>query len=115
MNPENTSALLVQLFKRFQGESLAMSYTMADFRRDFSKEHFKELTPLDRQEALVSLPPGKREKLLQALLLEERREVLQALPAEELLAALSPGQIRQYLDRLTAGSPAKPDKPRRKR
>src|SRR5439155_16421329 len=88
---ETTSLLLGQLFERIQGEDFAMSYTMADFKRDYVKEHFAKLTP------------------------EERREVLQSLPPEEILAGLSAEQIRQHLDQLTAARPGKPRKPRRKR
>jgi hypothetical protein len=68
-----------------------MSYTMEDFKRDYVKEHFAKLTPKEQEEVLQSLPPERR------------------------LAGLSPEQIRQYLDQLTAGRPAKPRKPRRKK
>ena len=54
-------------------------------------------------EALERLPP------------ERRREVLESLPPEERLSGLSAEQIRQYLDRLTAGRPPQPRKPRRKK
>ena len=37
---EDTSTLLVQLFKGFQAEGLAMPFTMEDFRRQFVKEYF---------------------------------------------------------------------------
>jgi hypothetical protein len=77
---EKTSRLLRQLFERFREEGVAMSYTMADFTRDYFKEHFKKLTP------------------------EEQRDVLRSLPPKELLGVLSPEQIREYLDQLTAES-----------
>ena len=88
---ENTSLLLGRLFERLQGEGLAMSYTMEDFKRDYLKERFLQLTP------------------------EKRREVLQSLPPEERLAGLSAEQIRQHLDQLTAARPTEPRKSRRKR
>jgi hypothetical protein len=88
---EETSLLLRQLFERFREEDFAMSYTMEDFKRDYVKQHFAQLTP------------------------EEREEVLQALPPEERLAGLSAEQIQQYLDRLSAERPAAPRKPRRKK
>jgi hypothetical protein len=122
-----TSLLLGQLFEAFQGEGLAMSYTMKDFERDYIKKHFPQLTPEEQREVLESLPPDKRQKLLESLPPEEqraapgslppeeRREVLESLPPEERLAGLSAEQIRQYLDRLTAGRPARPRKPRRKK
>ena len=68
-----------------------MSFTMEDFNRQYVKEHFARLTP------------------------EEQREALQALPPEERLAGLSAEQIRQYLDGLTAGRPARGRRPRRKK
>jgi hypothetical protein len=86
-----TSLLLRQLFERLREEDFAMSYTMEDFKRDFLKEHLARLKP------------------------EECREVLRSLPAEELLAALSAEQIREYLDRLTAGRAEQPRRPRRKK
>jgi hypothetical protein len=88
---EKTSALLDQLFKRFSGEGLAMPYTMKDFELDYMKEHLPELTP------------------------QQRAEVLQALPPEERLAGLTPEQVRQYLDKLTAGPSAPARSPRRKK
>jgi hypothetical protein len=87
---EDTSQLLEELFKKFHREGIAMPYTMEDFRRDYVKEHFPELTP------------------------EEQEEVLRALPLERRLAGLSAEQLRQYLDRLTAGRPASPRKRRKK-
>jgi hypothetical protein len=87
---ENTSGLLGQLFKGLEAEGFAMPYTMEDFRRDFVKEHFPELT------------------------LEEQVDVLQSLPPEARLAGLTAEQIRQYLDRLSAEKPAPARKPRRK-
>jgi len=68
-----------------------MPFTMEDFQRQYVKEHFSQLTP------------------------EEQREALQGLPPEQRMAGLSPQQIRQYLDRLTAGRPGAPRKPRRKK
>jgi hypothetical protein len=76
---EETSLLLRQLFERLREEDFAMSYTMEDFKRDYIKEHFAQLTP------------------------EERREVLRSLPQEDLLGALSAEQIREYLHGLTQG------------
>jgi hypothetical protein len=100
---EQTSRLLGQLFEKLRGEGFTVSYTMEDFNRQYVKEHFARLTPKERREALESLPP------------QEREEVLEALPPEERMAGLSPEQIRQYLDRLTAGGTAVPRKPRWKK
>jgi hypothetical protein len=77
---EETSLLLEQLLKRVQQEGFAV-YTMEDFKRDYVKEHFPQLTP------------------------KEQAEVLRSLPLEQRLAGLSVEQLRQYLDRLTAAPP----------
>jgi len=98
-----TSGVLRQLFEGFQGEGLLMPYTIEDFERDYFKKHFAKLTPEEKRQALQALPP------------EQQRELLQALPPEQRLDGLSPEQIRQYLDQLTAGGTAQPRKPRRKR
>ncbi len=102
---DDTSTLLRQLFEWFKGEGFTMSYTMEDFRRQFVKEHFAELTPEEREEVLRSLSPKER---MAGLPPEER---LAGLPPEERLAGLPPEQIQQYLDRVTA----RPRKPRRKK
>ena len=88
---ERTSLLLGQLNERIRGELFAMAYTMADFERDYIKEHLPKLTP------------------------QEQQEVLQALPAEARLAGLPPEQIRQYLERTSAGQRTRSRKPRRKK
>jgi hypothetical protein len=95
----NDSGLLVQLFERFQTERFAVPYTMEDFKRDYVKEHFPQLTPEEQAEVLQTLPPEKR---------------LAGLSAEQRLAGLSEEQIRHYLERLSAARSAAPRKPRRK-
>jgi hypothetical protein len=65
-----------------------MSYTMADFQREYAKEYFRDLTA------------------------EERQEVLRGLSAEELLAALSPEQIAK-LKKLQSEPTSRKGKPRR--
>jgi hypothetical protein len=100
---ERTSRLLRQLLESYQKEGLVMPFTLEDFDHWYIKEHFPQLTPQEKREALERLPP------------EEQVEVLQALPPEKRLAGLSAEQIRRYLDQLTAGRPAQPRKPRRKR
>lgn len=136
---EYTSSLLGQLFDRLRREGLTMPYTMADFRRDYVKEHFAELAPEEQvavwqslpaqkraamfgsmpvgeQEAVLqSLPPEHRAELLQSLPPEHQVELLQALPAEKRLAGLSAEQIREYLERLTTERPAQQRKSRRKK
>ena len=68
-----------------------MAYTMEDFKRELAKESFEKLAP------------------------EERQKLLETLSPEERLAGLSPEQIRQYLDQLSAGRQATQRKPRRKK
>jgi hypothetical protein len=104
-----TSRLLGQLFERLQGEGLAVPFTREDFNRQYLKEHSPQLTPEEQEEVLQSLPPERR---LAGLPPEQR---LAGLPPEQRLAGLSAEQIRRYLDRLTAGRPAAPRKPRRKK
>ena len=86
-----------------------MAYTWEDFERDYIKEHFPKLSPEEQEEVLRSLPPERR---LAGLPPEQR---LAGLPPEQRLAGLSAERIRQYLDRLTAGRPTAPRKPRRKK
>jgi hypothetical protein len=124
---EHTSGLLRQLFQRYAGEKLIMTFTWEDFNRMVVQESFPKLTLEERREVLQSLPAEDRRKLLQSLPAEDRREVLQSLPPEdrrevlqslppeERLAGLSAEQIQQYLDQLTASRPSKPRKPRRKK
>jgi hypothetical protein len=100
---KDTSAMLRQLLEKFQREGITMSYTMEDFRRQYAKEHFAELTPEEQREALESLSA------------EQRREVLKSLPVEDRLAGLSAEQIRQFQQQQAAEHPAKPRKPRRKK
>jgi hypothetical protein len=75
---------------------------MEDFERDYFEEHFAKLPPEGRREILRSLPP------------EEQQELLESMSLEVRLAGLSAEQIRQYLERLTAGRPAEPHKKWRK-
>ena len=118
---DQTSRLLTQLFETLHAEGYAMAYTMEDFNRDFVKSHFPRLTPEEQEEVLRSLPPERR---LAGLPPEKQEEVLQSLPPErrlaglpleERLAGLSAEQIRQYLDRLTAGRTGSTRRPKRKK
>jgi hypothetical protein len=107
-----------------------MTYTMEDFIRDSMKEHFAQLTPKEKAEAIMRLPSEQRRECIQTLLLAEirdvllslqalplvaRREVLRSLPAEELLAAVSSEQIPESRDQLTAARPTQQRKSRRKK
>jgi len=89
--------------------------TMEDFNRQYIKEHFPQLTPEEQREALERLSPEHRREVLRSLPAEERREVLRSLSPEKLLGAFSPEQIREDLDRLTAGRPERARRSRRKK
>jgi hypothetical protein len=100
---EFTSRLLRQLIERYQGEDFVMPFTVEDFNRWYTKEHFPQLTPQEQREVLERLPP------------ERLREILEALPPEKLLAGLPAEVIQQILDQQKARRPAEPRKPRRKK
>jgi hypothetical protein len=53
----DTSSLVGRLLGNYQGEGIAMSYTMADYRRDTAQEYFKELPPEEQRKVLQSLAP----------------------------------------------------------
>lgn len=97
---QETSTLLEQLFQGYQREGMAMPYTMADWKRDYITEHFKELTPEDRRKALEGLSPKER---------------LEGLSPEELLEGLSPDAIEKLLKKLRASGPSRQSRPRRKK
>ena len=108
----DTSSLLARLFEGYEREGLDMPYTMEDFRRDFAKDHLKDLTPKERVEGLSS------EQLLQLLPIEERLkglspderlqglspdERLQGLSPDERLQGLPPEEIEKFLERHKPG------------
>jgi hypothetical protein len=84
-------AVIDAILEKYREEGIDLPYTMEDFRRDYIKEHFAKLPPEVQEEVLRSLPPERR------------------------LAGLSVEKIRQYLDQLTSGRPARPRKSRRKK
>jgi hypothetical protein len=89
----DTSTLLGQLFEGYEREGLTMPYTMEDFRRDYVKEHLKDLT-LD--ERLEGLSP---------------KELVKRLSPDDRLRGLSPDQIENYLRRRKQQRPS----PKRKK
>jgi len=91
--------LVGRLLGNYQGEGIAMSYTMADYRRDTAAEYLKELTPEERRSVLRSLTA------------EERQE---GLTLEQRLAGLSAEEIAAYLKKLKSKGPAQKAKRRRK-
>jgi len=99
----DTSTLILELLKGVQSEGINMGYTIEDFRRDYAKEHFKDLTPAERVEAMKDLTPA------------ERVEAMKDLTAEEVLKALSPEELKRLREQLgNGGASAQPKKRRRK-
>jgi hypothetical protein len=99
----DASGVLGELFEGLRREGFTMSFTMEDFRREFIRKHFQELTPEEIADVLQTLPP------------EELADLLRSVPLEKRLAGLSEDQIRQYLEQLTAGRPSRLPKRRRKK
>jgi hypothetical protein len=63
----DTSSLILQLIQGYEAEGIAMPYTIEDFRRDYAKEHFKDLTPEERLEALKALTAEEQETIVREL------------------------------------------------
>jgi len=68
-----------------------MPYTMADFTRDFTREHIDLLQPEERLKGLPS------ETVFQQFPLEER---LKGLPSETVFQQFPPEVIEKYLSKL---------------
>jgi Mg/Co/Ni transporter MgtE len=109
---DDTNTLLRDLLGNYQGEGIAMSYTMADYRREKATEYFKNLTPEARRKALQSLTEEEQRETLRGLAPKER---LAGLAPKERLAGLSPEEIANYLKELQSKRPARKGKPRRKK
>jgi hypothetical protein len=99
----DTSSLLNQLFQGYRAEGITMPYTMEDFRKDYAKAHFKDLTPEEQQEVLQSLSP------------QDRQRVLQGLPAQERLEGLSQADLERTLAKMRAEEPSRPPTARNRR
>ncbi len=72
---EQRYMLLDQILATYQSEGIAVPYTMEDFRKDYIKEHLRDLTGEDLRQALERLTPAER---LEGLSPEEIERVLQA-------------------------------------
>jgi hypothetical protein len=110
-----TSTLLHQLFQGYQREGLAMPYTMADFRRDYILEHFKDLTPEERHNAFKGLPPDERRKVIEGLPADERRQAFEGLPPDErrkVIEGLPAEEIEKLLQKLQADRSPRLRRPR---
>ncbi len=70
-----TSTLLHRLVEQYQQEGLSMSYTMADFVKEFTMDHLKLLTP---EERFAGLSP---------------EQIVAGLSPEQIVAGLSPEAI----------------------
>ena len=94
MHSDDTSTLLWRLFEKYLLEGVNMSYTMADFRRDFVKEHLQDLTLEERfkgvspEEVLKVISPEE--------VLKHPEDVLKGLSPKDKATLLkllaSPGQ-----------------------
>lgn len=73
---DETSTLLHRLFEQYQREGINMPYTMEDFRREYVKDHLKDLTP---EERLQGLSPHE---VFKGLTPEERAELLKLLQGD---------------------------------
>jgi hypothetical protein len=80
-----------QLYELYQREGVVMPYTMADFEKDFTKEHLHLLLP---EERLKGLPPEERLKGLPP------ETLLKQLSLEERFQGLLPEVIEAYLLKL---------------
>jgi hypothetical protein len=80
---EETTTLLQRLVEQYRKEGVPMPYTLEDFRRDYVKEHLKDLTT---EERLAGMSPQQR---IEGLSTEQR---IEGLPPEQFLAGLSPDQ-----------------------
>ena len=95
------STVIDDLLEHYELEGLKVPYTIEDYRRDYVRQHLKELPPedvashLSTEQRLSGLPPEQRlqglspEELASHLSPEQR---LQGLSPEELASHLSPEQ-----------------------
>ncbi|NJO16880.1 MAG: hypothetical protein HC877_14400 [Thioploca sp.] len=84
-------AILNQLYELYQREGVVMPYTIADFEKDFTKEHLHLLLP---EERLQGLPPEERLKGLPP------ETLLKQVSIEDRFQGLSPEVIEAYLSKL---------------
>jgi hypothetical protein len=95
----DTSTVLQQLFRGYGREGVIMPYTMQDFRKDYAKEHFKDLTLEDQREVLAGLPAASRQAILAGFPATDRRALLAGLPVEDILQLLPRKDIEKFLKR----------------
>jgi hypothetical protein len=57
-----------------------MPYTVEDFRREYAKEHFKDLTPAEQREAMKDLTPQDLLTVLSPEQIEQLRIILKTEP-----------------------------------
>ena len=93
----NTTSVLQQVFRGYRQEGLPMPYTMADFQRDYAKEHFKDLTPEEQAECLESVPAAVVSKRIKKFSPRQLRELLASLSAEEIAKALPQQDVERIL------------------
>jgi hypothetical protein len=108
LRTDESSTLLSRLFAMYRKEGLDMPYTMEDFRRDYVREHLKDLTPeeiltvVSAEDLLGSLSVEKRlegvpvEKRLEGVPVEKR---LEGVPVEKRLEGVSDEELAALLKR----------------
>ncbi len=103
--PEEKAALN-QLFDLYKQEGGKMSYTMADFTKDFTRDHMHLLSARDRLQGMASCDRlqgmSARDKL-QGMAARDRlqgmsaRDRLQGMSAHEVVSQFSAKDIKEYL------------------
>jgi hypothetical protein len=77
-----------------------MPYTIEDFRRDYVKEHLKDLTPEEILAALLRKEGTQMSYTMEDFRRDYVKEHLKDLTPEELLAGLPPEKRAALLERL---------------
>lgn len=63
----DTSTFIQELLQSYRQEGLAMPYTVEDFRREYAKKYFKDLTQEEQLDAMRTLAPKQLEQMEQAV------------------------------------------------
>ena len=79
LRTEQTKMIIDHMIWMHQQEGRDMGYTMEDFRHEYVKVHFKELTAEERQEAFKELTA---KEILEAMTSRQRAQIRRKLLAE---------------------------------
>ncbi|HEV3446802.1 MAG TPA: hypothetical protein VG099_19335 [Gemmataceae bacterium] len=102
------NTLVRDLLTNYRGEGIAMSYTMADYRREKAEEYFNEMTPEKQRELVRVLTPEVLRGLGPEVLGGLTLEVLRGLTLEQR------EEIAANLKKLKSERPSRKGRPRRK-